>query len=161
MKPAQSQKLIVRPATAFDDTVCGLIAGEALSAGMLAEKLPHARSVFRDQSPLGASGGTRLMADYKGYAVAFIDFTATHINYLFVDPNFQRQGLGSILLSTMNSSGKTMSVNVLEANEHALFFYQSHGFEVQAQTREENWHGGPVVWLHLVRKCAAHKQTRK
>lgn len=56
------------------------------------------------------------------------------LHNLFVDPDWQGQGVGSALLEKVQSTfTRTGALKCLQQNEAALRFYQRHGWYIEAQ----------------------------
>ena len=55
--------VLIRAGTVGDDAACGEIVGTAGNAAIYAGRLPHARDVFSDTSPLTDGGRQRLIAE--------------------------------------------------------------------------------------------------
>jgi ribosomal protein S18 acetylase RimI-like enzyme len=61
--------------------------------------------------------------------VAFIAATGPHLDQLFVDPDHQRAGLGTSLLSAMLERGlRPVTLHVFADNRPAREFYEKFGF---------------------------------
>ena len=72
--------------------------------------------------------------------VGFIEFEADgHIDCLYVDPQFQRKGIASQMLSTVLSSAaeKAFAVVYVEASKEARPFFCRFGFQQTAENRLE------------------------
>ncbi len=98
-----------------------------------------------------------------GETVGFCDFEPAvwrspvagdwYVKNFFVRPEAQGSGVGRTLLDAVwqeAPEGLTLSAHAV--NDTALIFYFKQGFEIFAGTLEDDWHGGPVVWLHLRKK---------
>jgi ribosomal protein S18 acetylase RimI-like enzyme len=60
----------------------------------------------------------------------FIALTDRHVDQLYVDPSFQRAGIGSALIDrALESSPGQVTLHVFEENAPARAFYQKHGFD--------------------------------
>ena len=100
------------------------------------------------------SGSLRLLASVDNKEVAFVDYLISkrHIKYLFVDPEYQNEGLGTKLLNSAQERMKGgVSVNVLCSNESAILWYLKRGFNV-LHCWAENFDGKQTAWLKLSRK---------
>ncbi|MCH7931562.1 MAG: GNAT family N-acetyltransferase [Proteobacteria bacterium] len=139
----------IRPATDADDARCGEIIASA--NGELAERVPHARAVLEDGSPLPRDGRERLIAEVEGKAVGFVDFEPDgYIKYLFVAQRHHRRGAGSALLAAAERAiGAPTYLSVFAVNDRALRFYMERGYRIVGGEVEEDWHGGPVVRIEL------------
>jgi ribosomal protein S18 acetylase RimI-like enzyme len=59
----------------------------------------------------------------------FIALTDRHIDQLYIDPLFQRAGIGSALINrALESLPGQVTLHVFEENAPARAFYQKHGF---------------------------------
>lgn len=65
-----------------------------------------------------------------GVVKGFIRVRDKHIEKLFVEPVFQREGIGEKLLLFAVSEPGANELLVLEKNEKAIRFYERHGFEL-------------------------------
>jgi ribosomal protein S18 acetylase RimI-like enzyme len=142
---------VLRPAGAAEDRRCGRLAAAALLASGCADRLPHARPVFADVSPLPCQG-QRIVAEWDATLVGFTDVDPGkgRVRYLFVDPRFQGQGVGSALLRAAEAAlGGAVSLSVLAVNDRALRWYVRRGYQIVGAELDEDWHGGPAVWLEL------------
>jgi ribosomal protein S18 acetylase RimI-like enzyme len=80
--------------------------------------------------------------------MGFIALRDLHIDQLYVDPSYQRRGVGSSLLDRAldNASGRT-TLHVFEANGGARAFYEKHGF--RQQDRWMNTEEGAIDLLYV------------
>ena len=63
--------------------------------------------------------------------VGFVSFNGDYITWLYVDPDFQRRGIGSRLLTeAMKHCGPQAWVNTMGGNEPAIAMYRKAGFDV-------------------------------
>ena len=145
--------LVIRDGTGKDDAVCGRILGAAAGGSVYAERLPHARALFEDFSPLSLSGKLRLIAEIDGRPVGFADYTVAkgHIKYLFVLPGTQGNGAGTALLAGVQDHVEgPISVHVLAVNDIGILWYLRRGFRV-VDGWAEPFEGKTAAWLKLVR----------
>lgn len=152
-------RCILRRGGAAHDAICGRILGKALAAGPLPDALPFARAALTSVAPLPLERGRRRLLAMNGEAmpVGFADYTRATavVNYLFVLPEMQRQGIGGALLQGASAAiGRPVSVTVLAANGPALAFYERRGFVEVERWHEPSWHGGPADWLRLAERTA-------
>jgi putative acetyltransferase len=68
------------------------------------------------------------VAEDATHVVGFIATTGTHIDQLFVDPDFQKCGIGTALLTSALRGIPAATLNVFEQNVSARRFYERHGF---------------------------------
>ena len=95
------------------------------------------------------AGWTRTLAMFDGdVMIVFIALTYRHIHQLYVDPSYQRRGVGSSLLDRAfdKASGRT-TLHVFEANCGARAFYEKHGF--RQQDRWMNAEEGAIDLLYV------------
>jgi len=145
--------LVIRDGSTEDDAVCGTIVGAAAGTSVYAYRLPHARSLLEDTSPLELDGRLRLIAEIGGRPVGFADYTAAkgHVKYLFVDPEAQGSGAGSALLDAVQDRvGGPISVHVLAVNDTGILWYLGRGFRV-VDGWAELFEGVNAAWLRMVR----------
>jgi ribosomal protein S18 acetylase RimI-like enzyme len=63
--------------------------------------------------------------------VGFIAFADDEVTWLYVSPDYYRQGIGKRLLrQAINRCGKVVSTSVLSGNDAALQLYLSEGFKI-------------------------------
>lgn len=70
-----------------------------------------------------------------GIIKGFIRLDGSYIEKLFVEPVFQRQGIGGALLDHAVRTAGANSLLVLEKNPGAIRFYERHGFRVTEERR--------------------------
>ena len=95
------------------------------------------------------TGWTRTLAMFDAdVMMGFIALTDRHIDQLYVDPSYQRRGVGSSLLDRAlgNASGQA-TLHVFEANGSARAFYEKHGF--RQQDRWMNTEEGAIDLLYV------------
>jgi ribosomal protein S18 acetylase RimI-like enzyme len=146
----------VRPGGPADDAACGQIIGRAGTASVFFDRLPHARSLFIDRSPLAQEGRSRLMAELDGEPVGFAEFRPGdgHVKYLFVLPDRQGLGIGAALLDAVQAAvGGPVSVHVLAVNDAGILWYLRRGFVVGGGFAEP-LEGRPAAWIRMVRAAA-------
>jgi putative acetyltransferase len=96
-----------------------------------------------------SSGWTWTLAMFDAdVMMGFIAVRDLHIDQLYVDPSYQRRGIGSSLLDRAldNASGRT-TLHVFEANGSARAFYEKHGF--RQQDRWMNTEEGAIDLLYV------------
>ncbi|QHM71636.1 GNAT family N-acetyltransferase [Mixta intestinalis] len=101
-------------------------------------------------------GETILVAEEDGHRLGFAAFLENDnfLHSLFVDPQFQGQGVGSALLQAVQERfTATGALKCLLANKRAQDFYLHHGWQVMSQGESEQ---GKYVLMHY--KKAAHIQ---
>lgn len=145
--------LNIRSGTSADDAICGKIVGAAATASVYYDRVPQARKLLEDTSPLEMDDRDRLIAELDRTPVAFADFRVNtgHIKYLFCLPESQGSGAGSALLDAVQKAvGGPISVHVLAVNDTGILWYMRRGFEVVSGFEKE-FEGTPAAWLRLVR----------
>ncbi|CAI3942555.1 Ribosomal protein S18 acetylase RimI and related acetyltransferases (RimI) (PDB:1GHE) [Commensalibacter communis] len=71
----------------------------------------------------------------------FIGLTDLYISGLFIDSEYQRQGLGSSLIEKAKQVRSVLFLNVYTENEAAVQFYEKHGFvRLEDRINEETHH---------------------
>lgn len=68
------------------------------------------------------------LAVERNRVVGFLAVAAGHIDQLYVDPEFQRQGVGTALLAKAQSLFPELTLFTHQRNEKARAFYEGHGF---------------------------------
>ncbi len=92
------------------------------------------RRIFQMNGSFGilAEDGTKIVA----YIIALpLDEASADVESIAVDPDYQRNGLGSILLEKiekimLEKGYSTAILEVRDKNTEALGFYQKHGYEI-------------------------------
>lgn len=78
----------------------------------------------------------------------FIASNGQHVDQLFIDPDYQRSGVGSaLLLRALDSAPGTTTLHVFEANQNARAFYAKHGFRERG--RWMNTQDGAMELLYV------------
>ncbi|MEL6603961.1 MAG: GNAT family N-acetyltransferase [Cyanobacteria bacterium J06614_10] len=73
--------------------------------------------------------------------VGFVAFVDDEVTWLYVSPNYYRQGIGRQLLQkAISRCGKTVHTSVLAGNDAALKLYLSEGFQI-VETRSGKLNG--------------------
>ena len=141
-------KIKIREGTISDDELCGEIMLEAT----VTEDIP--RSFLKDDVlNLPLRSNLRFIAFYDEDPAGFCDYSISksHINYLFVDPLFQANGVGTCLLENVQRRLEApISVNVLCRNEKAILWYLKKDFIV-TKLWSEQFNGQFTPWLKLTR----------
>jgi ribosomal protein S18 acetylase RimI-like enzyme len=81
--------------------------------------------------------------------VGFISFNGAYITWMYVDPDFQRRGIGSMLLAeAMRHCGPEAWLNTMDGNAAAIAFYRKAGFDI-VKSFPSNCDGYPCTCLRL------------
>lgn len=78
----------------------------------------------------------------------FMGCNGSHVEMLFVEPEFFGQGLGSVLLRHARARYGKLTLDVNEQNARALAFYQRRGFAIMGRSALDTG-GRPYPLLHL------------
>lgn len=74
------------------------------------------------------------------------------LHSLFVDPDWQGKGVGSLLLKAVQESfTSTGALKCMKANKQAVAFYQQHGWKIISDGESEH---GEYWLMHLVKQSA-------
>jgi ribosomal protein S18 acetylase RimI-like enzyme len=138
--------------TTADDAACGCIRAAASKASTVIDRLPDAQAFLSDTAPQNLSSLHRIIALNERQIVGFVDFNPLdgYVKMLFVDPEWQGQGVASELLQMANGASEVpLNLRTQAVNDGALAFYLGQGFEVVRGELEADWHGARVVWITL------------
>lgn len=83
-----------------------------------------------------------------GEIIAFSGCNSYELGMLFVDPNYMRQGIGSLLLRHCIKHYQINKVSVNEQNPQAYNFYIKHGFKFTSKSASGGY-GKPYPVLNL------------
>lgn len=115
-------------------------------------KRVHYRAIFQDDAvsfgqmqvlPLALDfrerpGALRGMWVYDdGFVKGLLHVEGDEIQELYIDPFFQRQGIGSALMAFAQEACGARRLFVLEKNQQAIGFYRRHGFAFTGMRRRE------------------------
>ncbi|MGH6613302.1 N-acetyltransferase family protein [Sphingomonas sp.] len=106
------------------------------------------RSLADTAGPEGLFDGDVWIAEHDAAVRGFIAFTASEINWLYVDPGHARLGIGRTLLrhalltQIESAQADTIEVSVLDGNTPAMALYLSEGFRL-LETRDGHLDGAP------------------
>lgn len=141
----------IRAGTPADDAACGRIISAATLAAPTAARLPHARALFADASPLEPEGYQRLVAE-RDRVLGFADYdpARAHLRYLFVAPEAQGRGIGGALLARVRESlgARPLTLSCFAVNDRALAWYLRRGFTITGGGFKA-LAGHPVVEIQL------------
>jgi putative acetyltransferase len=102
----------------------------------------------RVQGELEGLADVFCIRDEAGRVAGFIGFDHGKIEALFVDPSWQRAGIGRKLCDYAMKVGDATLVDVNEANRQAIDFYLHIGFFVESRSAVDSA-GRPFPLLHL------------
>ncbi|MEZ5536672.1 MAG: GNAT family N-acetyltransferase [Thiolinea sp.] len=86
----------------------------------------------------------------EGDVKGFIGHQGPHLIWLYVHPDYQRQGIGHLLLEFFLQQQKGYGVlSVVKTNQAARLFYQQHGFRINGED-DFNYQGQTLKALILV-----------
>ncbi|MDR3516418.1 MAG: GNAT family N-acetyltransferase [Azospirillaceae bacterium] len=128
--------VIVRPATQGDGARCAEI---YLVARRLAFSWHDAETFALEDFHRAIEDQEVWVADRHGVVVGFVSFHRPEnlIDNLFIDPPWQRQGLGSRLLETAHTMlGDPARLHCLIANRPARAFYERNGWVAERSNRD-------------------------
>jgi putative acetyltransferase len=92
------------------------------------------------------------VAEKNGQIVGFISLIGNYVGALFVDNDYQRQGIGKALLAFAHGRQGSLFVDVYKENTNALKFYQSYGFRERREKVE------PETGHKLLTMCVGAKE---
>ncbi len=96
------------------------------------------RDVWRERIMINRTRGVTFVATIEEKVVGLCmirykyDLKNHLIYFLYVDPDYQRRGIGTLLLLQSHSwfgKGSNIIAMVVAYNEHALSFYRKHGYK--------------------------------
>jgi ribosomal protein S18 acetylase RimI-like enzyme len=68
------------------------------------------------------------VADAGGQVIGFLSFVGDKLNHLYVEPSYQRKGVGQALLEIAKANSPHLLLFTFERNQTARSFYEKHGF---------------------------------
>ncbi|HKT76061.1 MAG TPA: acetyltransferase [Sphingobium sp.] len=89
-----------------------------------------------------------LATDAEDQAVGFMLIDGTHMDALFIDPDWHGQGVGRSLVAHGLELHPALTTDVNEQNEAALAFYDRMGFARTGRS-DQDAQGRPYPLLHL------------
>jgi ribosomal protein S18 acetylase RimI-like enzyme len=140
MNAAGTPQLVFRPLERNDVEAISLVHHRAC---LIAYRFMNWRypldEVERWYSGKFAAWTSTLAAFDADVMAGFIALTDRHVDQLYVDPSFQRSGIGSALLDrALASSPGQVTLHVFEENAPARAFYEKHGFAVRDRWMNED-----------------------
>lgn len=94
------------------------------------------------------AGELRGVRDLEGKIIGFLGAAGKNLEMLFIHPEARGMGIGKLLLQYAFQELEVTKVDVNEANEQALGFYQHAGFQVTGRS-ELDATGKPYPILHM------------
>lgn len=83
-----------------------------------------------------------------GRVVGFIALIGDEVGAIFVDPDFQGQGIGRALMGKAQQLRSQLEVEVFEANEIGRRFYDQYGFKlIKEHIHQQTGH--PLIRMRL------------
>lgn len=145
--------LVVRPTRAVDDAACRAIAARAAMSSYGARLSDAAAAKVADPATPLETVEQRLVAEFDGAVVGFIDLKGSHVENLFVDPTAQGRGIGLHLMQAAESAvDGDMTLSVFTVNPRARAFYERLGYECLG-TKLISFFGEPAeVWRMIKRR---------
>jgi putative acetyltransferase len=121
-----------------------LLAHPFLSAEFLADERRTIEDVYLSLARTWVYGK-------EGQVLGFVSMIGSEVGALFVQPEWQRQGLGRGLLDHVRGDYERLVVEVFEANAQGRAFYAAYGFEPIGQ-RVHGETGQPLLRLQLLQQ---------
>ena len=90
----------------------------------------------------------RLVKNKENKIMGFIGVAATNVEMLFIAPQYQNQGIGTLLLKYAINHQQAQKVDVNEQNPDAVGFYQHLGFNIIGRSPLDG-QGNPFPLLHM------------
>lgn len=130
--PVFAGAAMARPFEEGDRLACQLIAAEAAQTSY-APVMPDLHGTFDGQEPL-EKVDRRWVAIWDGRIVGFVDLIGNHIANLFVHPDAQGRGVGSMLINLVErTTVGDLTLSVFTVNPRARALYERLGFQVISQ----------------------------
>ena len=89
-----------------------------------------------------------LATDPDDCAIGFMLIEGTHMDALFIDPDWHGQGVGRLLVEHALSLHPALTADVNERNERALHFYERMNFARTGRS-DTDGQGRPYPLIHL------------
>ena len=147
----KERTILIRPLAADDVNIladiwlrASKIAHDFIAEDVLSEQYQLVKDIYLVQ----AENWVIVSGDRVAGFIGLLDH---HIGGLFVDPDFQGQGLGFKLLQHAHDLKKHLQLHVYERNQQAVRFYQKYGFEI-IQRDETDDEGLPFAQLTMILK---------
>ncbi|MGU3574682.1 GNAT family N-acetyltransferase [Brucellaceae bacterium C25G] len=144
----KERKILIRPIVADDVNELAdiwLRASKTAHAFIDDEKLNEQYQLIKDVYLVQAENWVIVSDDQLAGFIGLIDH---HIGGLFIDPDYQGQGLGRDLLKHALSLKKHLQLNVYEDNQKAVNFYLKFGFVITKRSEKDD-EGLPFAQLTM------------
>lgn len=92
-----------------------------------------------------------VVLDASKHPIAFAGIRDHDLDLLFIDPNYRRKGIGSMLIQTAISKFQVDALCVNEQNPEARAFYEHQGFYVVKRS-ECDERGNPYPLLYMKKR---------
>jgi ribosomal protein S18 acetylase RimI-like enzyme len=103
-----------------------------------------------------------LIAHAHDCAAGFVATAGTHIDQLFVDPDYQRRGIGTALLAAaLKRIAAGATLNVFADNAPARRFYERHGFGEARRFMNEEHGAVELLYRRAERALGAERRAKK
>jgi ribosomal protein S18 acetylase RimI-like enzyme len=130
---------VIGPVNSEFDRECLLVLRAATSTGFFSKYAVIQKTLTKLHS-FSAKGRDRVIWLANGKVGAFADWSRDVLAFLFVDPTFQRMGVGKSLISWRLKSGvHTLQTLCVKENAAALSFYLSQSFRIVGERRGRLW----------------------
>ena len=84
----------------------------------------------------------------KGIIVYDLLYDRIEIEYIIVDAEYRKKGIGTLLLNEIEQKGiKNITLEVRESNKEAIEFYKKNGYRIEAIRK--NYYGSENGYLML------------
>ena len=84
----------------------------------------------------------------KGIIVYELLYDRIEIEYIIVDVEYRKRGIGTLLLNEIEQKGiKNITLEVRESNKEAIEFYKKNGYRIEAIRK--NYYGSENGYLML------------
>jgi len=125
-----SQQLVLRPAETADVVEMAAVQVAARAAGPMPASI-HPQREIADFLGSRLAADEAWVAELDGSVAAYVRFTSTWLDDLYVHPRVQGHGIGGALLDlAMAQRPDGLGLYVFETNTPAQGFYRSRGFVV-------------------------------
>ena len=138
----------IRPARAADGARLLDIWRRAVDATHDFLEATDRQAIDQEVSAFLPQSAAWLATDADDCAVGFMLIDGTHMDALFIDPDWHGKGVGRSLVEHGLALHPAMTTHVNEQNEGALTFYERMGFARTGRS-DHDGQGRPYPLLHL------------